>query len=37
MTTPSFVISDDELNGLISRYTRDFTAQDKAGRFDTIS
>lgn len=37
MTTPNFVISDEELNGLISRYTRDFTAQDRAGRFDPIS
>jgi len=37
MTTPSFIISDEELNGLLSRYTRDFTAQDKAGRFDPIS
>jgi len=35
--TPSFVIGDDELNGLIARYTRDFTAQDRAGRFDPIS
>lgn len=37
MTTPNFVISDDELNGLISRYTRDFTEQDRAGRFDPIT
>jgi len=37
MSAPSFVISDDEFNGLVSRYTRDFTAQDKAGRFDPIS
>ncbi|MFA6280255.1 MAG: AAA family ATPase [Bdellovibrionales bacterium] len=37
MTTPAFTISDEELNGLIARYTRDFTAQDKAGRFDPIS
>jgi len=37
MTAPSFVISDEELNGLIGRYTRDFTAQDKSGKFDPIS
>lgn len=37
MTTPSFVISDDELNSLIQRYTRDFTTQDKDGRFDPIT
>ncbi len=37
MNKPSFVIGDDEFESLISRYTRDFTAQDKAGRFDPIS
>lgn len=37
MSEPSFVIGDDEFNGLIARYTRDFTAQDKAGRFDPIT
>ncbi|HAX91665.1 MAG TPA: ATP-dependent Clp protease ATP-binding subunit [Rhodospirillaceae bacterium] len=37
MTTAPFVISDDELNGLIARYTRDFTAQDREGKFDPIS
>ncbi len=37
MSNASFVISDSELNGLISRYTRDFTALDKAGRFDPVS
>ncbi len=37
MSTPSFVISDSELENLINRYTRDFTAQDRAGRFDPIS
>jgi len=37
MQPPSFVISDDELNELIARYTRDFTAQDRAGRFDPIT
>ena len=33
----SFVIPDAELEGLLGRYTRDITAQDKAGRFDVIS
>lgn len=33
----NFVISDAELEGLLSRYTRDITAQDRAGRFDPIS
>ena len=37
MTTPSFVISDNELNDLLHQYTRDFTAQDRAGRFDPIT
>ncbi len=37
MSSPSFVINDSELETLISRYTRDFTAQDRAGRFDPIS
>ncbi|MCL2469580.1 MAG: AAA family ATPase [Alphaproteobacteria bacterium] len=37
MTKPSFVISDQELNTLMDRYTRDFTVQDRAGRFDPIS
>jgi len=37
MSAPSFVISDSEFEGLINRYTRDFTAQDRAGRFDPIS
>jgi ATP-dependent Clp protease ATP-binding subunit ClpA len=32
-----FIVSDSELEGLLSRYTRDFTAQDKEGRFDPIS
>jgi ATP-dependent Clp protease ATP-binding subunit ClpA len=31
-----FVISDEELEGLISRYTRDITEQDRKGRFDPI-
>ena len=35
--TPQFVISDDELNGLLQRYTRDVTAQAAEGRFDPIS
>lgn len=33
----NFVISDNELNDLLGRYTRDFTAQDRAGRFDPIT
>jgi len=33
----NYVISDDELNGLITRYTRDITAQERAGRFDPIT
>lgn len=37
MNHAPFVISDSEFEGLISRYTRDFTAQDKAGRFDPIA
>lgn len=37
MTTPSFVISDEQLTDLLNQYTRDFTAQDRAGRFDPIS
>jgi len=37
MTSPAFVISDEELNGLLARYTRDFTAQDRAGKFDPIT
>jgi ATP-dependent Clp protease ATP-binding subunit ClpA len=36
-TKPHFVISDAELEGLLSRYTRDITAQERAGRFDPIS
>lgn len=32
-----FVISDKELNDLLARYTRDITAQDRAGKFDPIS
>ena len=38
MTTKSkFVISDEELEGLIHRYTRDITQQEREGRFDPIS
>lgn len=37
MNTPSFVIPDDTLNALLAQYTRDFTAQDRAGRYDPIS
>ena len=34
---PSFVISDGELEGLLTRYTRDITAQQRAGKFDPIT
>lgn len=34
---PQFKISDDELNGLIHRYTRDITEQDRAGKFDPVT
>jgi ATP-dependent Clp protease ATP-binding subunit ClpA len=34
---PSFIISDDELENLLTRYTRDITAQERSGRFDPIS
>ncbi|MGE4351292.1 MAG: AAA family ATPase [Bdellovibrionales bacterium] len=37
MPTPSFIISDSELENLLHRYTRDFTEQDRNGRFDPIS
>ncbi|MEJ0061951.1 MAG: AAA family ATPase [Alphaproteobacteria bacterium] len=37
MTAPQFKISDEELSGLIYRYTRDITAQDKAGKFDPVT
>lgn len=37
MTETAFQVSDDELNDLLGKYTRDFTAQDRAGRFDPIS
>ncbi len=33
----TFIISDNEFNTLVSRYTRDITAQERAGRFDPIS
>jgi ATP-dependent Clp protease ATP-binding subunit ClpA len=33
----AFVISDAELDSLLSRYTRDITAQDKTGKFDPIT
>ncbi len=35
--TNKFQISDDELNGLIQRYTRDITEQERAGKFDPIT
>ncbi len=34
---PKYIIPDEELEPLIHRYTNDFTAQDRAGRFDPIS
>ena len=37
MTAPHYVISDDELEKLLTRYTRDITAQERAGKFDPIS
>src|SRR5580698_5715912 len=42
MTTPAkprgrFVISDEELEGLLYRYTHDITAMDRAGKFDPVS
>mgnify|MGYP001610225791 CR=1 FL=1 len=37
MAKSSFVVSDAELNDLLTKYTRDFTAQDREGRFDPIS
>ncbi|MDD5587313.1 MAG: AAA family ATPase, partial [Alphaproteobacteria bacterium] len=37
MTASKFAIGDAELDPLIHRYTRDFTAEDRAGRFDPIS
>lgn len=33
----NFKISDEELNSLIKRYTRDITEQDREGKFDPIS
>ena len=33
----AFIISDQELNGLLSRYTRDLTQQDRDGKFDPIT
>ena len=37
MTTDKFIVSDAELEPLIHRYTLDFTAEDRAGRFDPVS
>jgi len=31
-TRPAYVISDNELEGLLSRYTRDITALERAGK-----
>jgi len=36
-TTSKFVISDEELEGLIGQYTRDVTAVDRTGKFDPIT
>jgi ATP-dependent Clp protease ATP-binding subunit ClpA len=33
----NFVISDAELESLLTRYTRDITAQEREGKFDPIS
>ena len=33
----TFIISDTEFDTLVSRYTRDITAQERAGRFDPVS
>src|ERR1700677_4722663 len=33
----NYVISDNELEALLGRYTRDITAQERAGKFDPIS
>ena len=35
--SPSYIISDDELETLLKRYTRDVTAQAATGRFDPIT
>ncbi len=34
---PSFQVSDAELDRLLRQYTRDFTEQDRAGKFDPIT
>jgi ATP-dependent Clp protease ATP-binding subunit ClpA len=34
---PKCVISDEELENLLNRYTRDITALDRAGKFDPIT
>jgi len=36
-TAPNFKIPDEELNGLLHRYTRDITEQDRNGRFDPVT
>jgi ATP-dependent Clp protease ATP-binding subunit ClpA len=36
-TTPKFVVSDEELETLLDRYTRDITAIDRAGKFDPVT
>ncbi len=32
-----FIVSDEELNGLLHRYTRDITEQNRQGKFDPIT
>lgn len=36
-TSSSFIVSDQELNELLHRYTRDITAVDRSGKFDPIT
>jgi ATP-dependent Clp protease ATP-binding subunit ClpA len=36
-TSPKFIISDEELEGLLRRFTRDITAVDQSGKFDPIT
>ncbi len=37
MSLPPFVISDAEFEPLLARYTRDFTAQARTGKFDPVT
>lgn len=36
-TAKKFLVSDEEFDGLLGRFTRDITAQDRAGKFDPIT